>query len=51
MRKLIYGVMPPQIEHPTLAKRTSIRPYIKNDMFHMMLKMEFIMPMIHALEM
>jgi len=44
VRKLIYGAMPPQVEHPTLAKRASIRPYTKNDMLHMMLEMECIMP-------
>jgi hypothetical protein len=43
VRKLIYGTMPPQIKHPTLAKRTSIRPYTKNDMLHMILEMEYIM--------
>jgi hypothetical protein len=49
-RKLIFGVMPPNVEHPTLAERVGIRPYTRNDMLHMMLEMEYIMPMIHALE-
>ncbi len=43
--KLIYGTMPRQVGHPTLAERASIRPYTKNDMFHVMLEMEYIMPM------
>jgi hypothetical protein len=51
VRKLIFGAIPPQVEHPTLAERASIRPYTRNDMLHMMLKMEYIMPMIPALEM
>ncbi len=48
VRKLIYGAMPPLVEHPTLAKRTGIKPYTRNDMFHMMLEMEYIMPIILA---
>jgi hypothetical protein len=51
MKKLIYGVMPPRLEHLTLAKRIGIRPYTKNDMFHMMLEMEYIMPIILSHEM
>jgi hypothetical protein len=51
VNKLIFGIMPPQIEHPTLAKRVGIRPYMKNDMFHMMLEMEYIMSVIPTLEM
>ncbi len=50
VNKLIYGAMPPQIEHPTLAERTSTSRYTKNDMFHMILEMEYIMPMIPTLE-
>jgi hypothetical protein len=45
VRKLIYGAMPPQVKHPTLVERVSIRPYTRNDTFHMMLEMEYIMPM------
>ncbi len=51
MKKLIYGTMPPQIEHPTVAKRASIGPYTRNDMLHMMLEMEYIMPIIPTLGM
>jgi hypothetical protein len=51
MKKLICGAMPPQEEHSTLVERACIRPYTKNDMFHMMLEMEYIMLVIHALEM
>ncbi len=51
MRKLIFGAMPPQVEHPTLVERTSIKPYIRNDMFHMMLEMEYTMLVIPAHEM
>jgi hypothetical protein len=46
MRKLIFGAMPPQVELPTLAERGSIRPYMRNDMLHVMLKMQYIMPVI-----
>jgi hypothetical protein len=43
--------MPPQVEHPTLAKSAGIRPYTINDIFHMMLEMEYIMLVILAPEM
>jgi cell pole-organizing protein PopZ len=46
VRKLIFGITPPQVEHPTLTKRIGIRPYTKNDMLHMMLEMEYSMPVI-----
>ncbi len=51
VKKLIYGAMPPQVQHPTLAERASIKPYTKNNMLHMMLEMEYIMPMNPAPEM
>ncbi len=51
MRKLICGTMPPQIEHPTLIEITCSKLYTKNDMLHMMLEMEYIMPVIRAPEM
>jgi hypothetical protein len=51
VKKLIYGVMPPQVEHLTLVERIGVRPYTRNDMFHMMLEMEYIMRVIHALNM
>jgi hypothetical protein len=34
-----------------MAKRASTTPYTKNDMPHMMLKMEYIMPVIPILRM
>jgi hypothetical protein len=40
-----------QVEHPKLVERVGIRPYMRNDMLHMMLEMEYIMPMIPNLEM
>ncbi len=51
VKKLIYGTMPPQIEHPTVVERASIRPYTENDMLHMMLEMEYIMPIIPTFRM
>ncbi len=51
VRKLIFGAMPPHVEHPTLTKRIGIIPYTKNDMLHMMLEMEYIMPVIPTPEM
>jgi hypothetical protein len=50
VRKLIFGIMPPQVKHPTLVERLGIRHYMRNNMLHMMLKMGYIMPMIHAPE-
>ncbi len=50
--KLIYGIMPPQVEHSTLAKKTCIKPYIINDMLHIYdVRDGVYLPMIHALEM
>ncbi len=51
VRKLIFGAMPPQVEHPTLVERACIKPYMRNDMFHMMLEMEYTMQVILVLEM
>jgi hypothetical protein len=33
------------------SQRASIKPYTTNDMLHMMLEMEYVMPMILVLEM
>jgi hypothetical protein len=43
--------MPPQVEYLTLAERACIKPYTRNDMLHMMLEMEYIMPVILVAEM
>jgi hypothetical protein len=51
MRKLIFGTMPPQLKYLTLVEKTCIKPYTRNDMFHMMLQIEYVMLMILALEM
>jgi len=40
-----------QEEHPTFVERAGIKPYMNNDMLHMMLEMEYIMRVIPALEM
>jgi len=34
-----------------VTERVGIRPYMRNDLLHMMLEMEYIMPMIPTLEM
>jgi hypothetical protein len=51
VRKLIFGAMPPQVEHPTLVERASIKPYMRNDMFHMMLETKYTVLVILAHEM
>jgi hypothetical protein len=51
VKKLIFGAMPPHVEHPTLIEKACIRPCMRNEMFHMILEMEYIMPMILIPEM
>jgi hypothetical protein len=38
-------------KHPTPTKIAGVRPYMKNDMLHMMLEMEYIMLVIPTHEM
>ncbi len=51
VKKFIFGVTPPHVEHPTLVERIGIKFYTRNDMLHMMLEMGYIMQVIPALEM
>ncbi len=46
MKKMIYGVVIPKIEHPTLAKNTSVKLYPKSDMVHMLLELEYVLPLL-----
>jgi hypothetical protein len=46
MRNMIYGVVLPRVEHPTLVKKASVKLYFKNDMVHMMLKLEYVLPLL-----
>jgi hypothetical protein len=36
VKKLIFGAMPTQVKHATLAEKISIKPYTRNDVLHMM---------------
>jgi hypothetical protein len=46
MRKMIYGVIVPRVEHPPLAKKESVKPYSRNDMVHMMLELEYVFAIV-----
>jgi len=46
MKKMIYGVVVPKVKHPTLAKNTSVKLYPKSDMVHMMLELEYVLPLL-----
>ncbi len=46
MRKMIYGVIVPKVEHPPVAKKASVRPYSRSDMVHMMLELEYVLPLL-----
>jgi hypothetical protein len=46
MRKMIYEVVVPRIKHPTLVEKANVKPYSKNDMAHMMLKLEYVFPFV-----
>jgi hypothetical protein len=39
VRKLIYETGIAKVEHPTLVKRASVKPYSKSDMVHTMLEL------------
>jgi hypothetical protein len=40
--RMIYGTVAPKVEHPTMA---SVKPYFKSDMVHMMLQLEYVLPL------
>jgi hypothetical protein len=46
MKKMIYGVVALRVEHPTLAKKTSVKLYPKSDMVHMMLGLKYVLPLL-----
>ncbi len=46
MKKMIYGVVFPRVEHPTLVEKATVKQYSKNDMVHMMLKLEYVLPLL-----
>jgi hypothetical protein len=50
MKKMIYGAIAPRVEHPTLAEKKNVRSYFKNDMVHMMLELEYALPLLLNLE-
>jgi len=50
MRKMNYRVVTPRVKHPTLAEKASVKPYSKNDMVHMMLELEYALPLLLNLE-
>ncbi len=50
MRKMNYRVVAPRVKHPTLAKKASVKSYSKNDMVHMMLELEYALPLLLNLE-
>jgi hypothetical protein len=39
MKKMIYGVVFPRVEHLTLVEKAGVKPYSKSDMVHMILKL------------
>jgi hypothetical protein len=50
MKKMIYGVVGFRVKHPTLTKEASVKPYSKNNMVHMMLKLEYDLPLLPNLK-
>ncbi len=46
MRKMIYEVVAPRVKHPTLVEKEIVKLYFKNDMMHMMLKLEYVLPLL-----
>jgi hypothetical protein len=47
MRKMIiYGVVAPRVEHPTLVEKTSVKSYSKRDMVHIVLKLKYVLPLL-----
>jgi hypothetical protein len=50
MRKMIYEVVAPRVEHPTLAEKANVKLYSKNDMVHMMLELKYVLPLLPNLK-
>ncbi len=46
MRKMIYEVVSPRVKHPTIVEKASVKPYSKRDMVHMMLELEYVLPLL-----
>lgn len=46
MKKMIYGAIAPRFEHPTLAKKTSVKQYYNSDVMHMMLELDYVLPLL-----
>jgi hypothetical protein len=49
-RKMIYGVIAPRVEHPIFIEKASVKPYSKNIMVHMMVELEYVLPLLPNLE-
>jgi hypothetical protein len=47
---MIYKVVAPRVEHPILVEKASVKPYSKIDMVHMMLELEYALPLLPNLE-
>jgi hypothetical protein len=46
LRKMIYEVVAPRVEHPTLVEKTNVKLYSKSDMVHMMLELKYVFPLL-----
>jgi hypothetical protein len=46
MRKMINGIVAFRVKHPTLVENVSVKLYSKSDMVHMMLKLEYVLPLL-----
>ncbi len=44
--RMIYGAVAPKVEHPILTEKASVKPYSKSDMAHMMLHLEYVLPLL-----
>jgi hypothetical protein len=49
VRKLIYGLVAPQVDSSTLVEQVGIKPYSRNDTIHMLLEMEYFHPLLSNL--
>jgi len=46
MREIIYEVVAPRVEHPTLEDKANVKLYSKSDMVQMMLELEYVLPLL-----
>jgi hypothetical protein len=46
MMKMIYGIITLKVKHPTLVEKASVKLYSKSDMVHMMLELNYILPLL-----